>query len=189
MIMHRTKRTIYVVLLCVALMASGFSIYNQYASDNNASQLADQVAKACADNKALAERQGLNCVQAREVQSSGPAIIKGEKGDKGDQGERGYTGDQGAQGLQGPQGDHGIPGVAGERGQDGAVGPKGDVGDKGEKGDPGAKGDVGTQGPKGDTGQSGAPPASWSWKDPLTQVTYTCIRSNTDNSAPTYTCN
>jgi hypothetical protein len=170
MILHRTKRTIYVVLLCVALLASGFSIYNQFASDNNASQLADQVAKACSDNKALAERQGLNCVQAREVQNSGPAIIKGEKGDKGDQGERGYTGDQGAQGDRGASGSNGIDGA------------------RGEKGDPGAKGDQGAQGPKGDNGSSGMPPASWTWKDPLTQVTYTCVRSNTDQQAPTYTC-
>lgn len=185
MIMHRTKRTIYVVLLCVALLASGFSIYNQFASDNNAAQLADQVAKACADNKALAERQGLNCVQAQEVQNSGPAIIKGEKGDKGDQGERGYTGDQGAPGVQG---ERGFTGNTGERGEPGTIGPKGDAGDKGEKGDPGAKGEPGAQGPKGDEGQNGAPPASWTWKDPLTQVTYTCVRSNTDNTAPTYSC-
>lgn len=185
MILHRTKRTIYVVLLCVALLASGFSIYNQFASDNNAAQLADQVAKACADNKTLAERQGLNCVQAREVQSSGPAIIKGEKGDKGDQGDRGFTGEQGASGNTG---DRGPTGVQGDRGEPGTVGPKGDVGDKGEKGDVGAKGEPGAQGPKGDPGNNGAPPASWTWKEPLTQTTYTCVRSNTDNTAPMYVC-
>lgn len=188
MIMHRTKRNIYVVLLCVALLSSAFSIYNQFASDNNASQLASQVSKACSDNKALAERQGLNCVQAREVEASGPAIIKGDKGEKGDPGERGFKGEQGDPGNEGPRGTSGVNGAPGERGPDGSVGPKGDQGDKGEKGEKGDPGSTGAQGPKGDTGNNGQPPASWTWKDPLTQVTYTCTRSNTDDTAPTYSC-
>lgn len=185
MIMHRTKRTIYVVLLCVALLAAGFSIYNQFASDNNASQLADQVNKACTDNKILAERQGLNCIQAREVQNSGPAIIKG---DKGDQGERGYTGDTGPQGFEGVQGQRGNPGPDGAEGD---VGPKGDQGDKGEPGNVGPKGDTGPEGQKGADGKDGVdgkPPASYTVREPLSGTILTCTRNNTNDNAPTYEC-
>lgn len=185
MILHRTKRTIYVVLLCVALLASGFSIYNQFASDNTSSQLADQVAKACGDNRALALAQGLDCQQAKEVQQSGPAIIKG---DKGDLGPTGYTGEQGDKGDTGAQGPMGVTGPEGPQGATGDVGLKGDTGDKGSTGETGAKGDTGDKGADGATGNDGAPPAAWTWTDPVSQVTFTCTRSNVDDRAPTYNC-
>ena len=58
-------------------------------------------------------------------------LIKGPKGDRGEQGLRGETG---AQGIQGVPGEKGATGAQGERGL------KGDTGEKGLKGDTGAPG-------------------------------------------------
>ena len=63
------------------------------------------------------------------------AIIKGEKGDKGDTGAKGSKGDKGETGPAGPQGE---------------PGPKGDTGNTGPSGD------TGPAGPTGDTGAAGA---------------------------------
>ena len=57
-------------------------------------------------------------------------------------------------------------------------------------GPPGPSGAVGPQGPTGAAGESGAPgapPAGWTYRDAL-GLQHTCTRSNTDNSAPTYSC-
>lgn len=64
-------------------------------------------------------------------------VVKGPKGDQGDQGS------------VGPKGEQGVQGAKGEIGAAGVVGPKGD---KGAKGDTGAQG---AQGIKGDTGAAG----------------------------------
>ena len=68
-------------------------------------------------------------------------MLKGPKGDTGEQGPKGETG---AQGIQGPQG---------EKGDTGATGPQGPQGIQGPKGDTGPQGPVGPQGPKGDPGE------------------------------------
>jgi hypothetical protein len=156
MIQHRTKRAIYVVLLCVALLASGFSIYNQFASDNNATRLADQVTQACAENRAWAEAQGLDCEQAKDVQTDGPAVIQGPKGERG---ERGFTGEQGDPGMPGRDGDD-APIVAGPQGTTGATGSTGQTGATGEpgkEGPEGPQGPPGQQGPQGERGADGQP--------------------------------
>lgn len=157
MIQHRTKRAIYVVLLCVALLASGFSIYNQFASDNNASQLANQVAQACAENPTLAQAQGLDCEQAKDVQTDGPAIIQGPKGDPGPRGFTGDSGMNGRDGIAGAKGDTGVTGPQGATGATGQVGQTGATGEPGKEGPQGIPGPEGPQGPPGDRGADGDP--------------------------------
>ena len=113
-------------------------------------------------------------------------LLKGERGNKGDQGVIGSTGDIGLRGIdgaiglkgadgpigpqgrqgflgdRGEQGDQGLTGERGDRGPVGPVGPKGDKGpvgpkgDRGNVGEPGDKGETGPQGSTGPTGQSGA---------------------------------
>lgn len=146
--LHRTKRAVYVVLLCVALIASAFALYNQYASDSTSKSLGDQVTQACQQNRSLAVAQGLNCEQAKDA-SQGNSVIKGEKGDKGDRGDTGYPGQDGMS-ITGPVGATGATGTKGEKGDTGYVGATGATG---AKGDPGA---VGEKGEKGDTGDRGA---------------------------------
>ncbi len=144
--LNRTKRASYVVLLLVALMASGFAIYNQFASDSNANSLATQVSQACTTNREWATAQGLNCQQAKDVQeNNAPVAVQGPKGDKGD------TGAQGDQGMQGIPGMQGVQGVQGVKGDKGDTGSQGNVGESGSNGADG----TGTQGPKGDTGPAG----------------------------------
>lgn len=145
--LHRTKRAVYLGLLSVALLMSGFAVYNQLSSDSTKDSLANQVTSACASSRVLAEAQGLNCQQAKAVQDSGAPVVKGEKGDKGDQGFKGEQGDPGDNGTDGPQG---VPGVPGTNGQDGEPGSNGTNGEKG------AQGDVGPQGDRGADGQPGA---------------------------------
>lgn len=151
----RTKKAIYVVLLCVALLASGYAIYNQFSSDSTASSLADQVSQFCAANRVLAEAQGLNCVQADDVkQNNAPGPLQGPQGAKGDKGD---TGAQGFQGPQGVKGDMGIPGPQGYTGGTGTNGQPGTPGTPGSDGKSiaGPQGPQGEQGPKGDTGDRG----------------------------------
>lgn len=114
----------------------------------------------------LIEPQGTN---------TGPIkVVKGEKGDTGEQGPKGDTGAQGPKGdtgdtgAQGPQGEIGPQGEQGEKGdafvysdftaeQLAALkGPKGDKGDTGPQGPQGETGAQGPQGEKGDTGATGA---------------------------------
>jgi len=152
MIQYRTKRAIYVVLLCVALLASGFSIFNQFAKDNNAAQLAGQVSQACAENRTLAVAQGLDCDKAEDVKENTPAVIEGPKGEPG---ERGFTGEQGDPGVAGRDGATGPQGPSGINGSQGAVGATGAQGESGVPGEPGPIGPEGPQGPKGDTGAQG----------------------------------
>jgi hypothetical protein len=152
MILPRTKRTIYVVLLCVALFASGFAIYKQFVTEGTAADLAGQVNSLCHNNPAYALSQGLNCEQAKDVQS-GTVSIQGPKGDKGERGEVGPKGDTGDTGASGSS-------VTGPQGQPGVLGPKGDVGTPGRDGESvtgpaGPQGDVGPEGPKGDKGDTG----------------------------------
>lgn len=97
-------------------------------------------------------------------------LLKGDKGDTGEQGPIGPKGDQGKEGAVGPQGPQGEPGIQGPKGEKGdpgepgPQGPKGDTGEqgiagpqgpRGEQGEPGADGAVGPQGPKGEKGDPG----------------------------------
>lgn len=106
------------------------------------------------------------------------ALLKGEKGDIGEQGPQGEKGEKGdafayadftleqLEGLRGPQGIKGDTGAKGEKGEKGdafvysdftsdqlksLTGPQGS---KGEKGDKGNTGSIGPQGPKGDKGDA-----------------------------------
>lgn len=157
MIQHRTKRAIYVVLLCVALFASAFSIYNQFAKDSNAAQLATQVSQACAENRPLAIAQGLDCDKANDVKDNTPVVIEGSKGDPGERGFTGEQGDPGVNGLNGVPGAQGQPGVNGSQGSVGATGAQGESGPPGEPGSAGPEGPQGVPGEKGDRGADGEP--------------------------------
>lgn len=95
-----------------------------------------------------------------------PVVIKGEKGDPGEQGIQGPVGPpgvQGPQGLPGQQGPVGTPGARGEQGPAGPPGPQGVAGatgqrgERGEKGDPGERGPSGIPGPQGPVGATGNP--------------------------------
>lgn len=105
------------------------------------------------------------------------ALLKGEKGDTGEQGPQGEKGDKGdaflyanftseqLEGLRGPQGIKGDTGAKGDKGDKGdafvyadftpdqlrsLTGPQGPKGLKGDKGDTGAIGPQGAKGDKGD---------------------------------------
>jgi hypothetical protein len=154
--LHRTKRAIYVVLLCVAIISSSFALYNQYASDSTTKSLGDQVTQACQQNRVLALAQGLNCDQAKDA-SQGNVVIKGEKGDKGDTGATGASGQDGESivGPSGASGSNGMKGETGDTGATGATGPVGAKGDTGVQGDPGVAGPPGEKGNTGDKGDRG----------------------------------
>lgn len=152
----RTKRTIYVVLLCIAIALSTFSIYNQVRSDSTATQFADQISAFCAENPSYVTDK-LNCQQAKSVQDNNAPVIAGAKGDKGDKGDKGEQGDTGETGPKGENGT-GTPGVDGKNGANGTNGNDGNDGvngQPGEKGDKGDKGDTGAQGDRGADGQPG----------------------------------
>jgi hypothetical protein len=109
---------------------------------------------------------------------------------------KGSTGATGATGVQGSTGSAGATGSTGASGADATdaqvlsavnaycsahnscSGPAGAPGATGAKGDTGATGADGTD---------GKPPAAWSWRDEL-GVMHTCTRSNSDDSAPAYSC-
>lgn len=164
----RTKRAIYVVLLCAALIASGYAIYNQVNSDSKAASLGAQVAQICHDNPSLARQQNLNCEQAQAAKDSdAPTLIKGDKGDRGEKGDKGDRGNDGAT-VTGPPG---VPGATGDRGMNGnpgidgksvtgPMGPEGPAGPKGETGDRGADGQPGEPGKDGKDGKDAPRPTS-----------------------------
>lgn len=151
----KTKRVIFVFLLLVALFASGWSLYNQFASDSTAQSLAEQVTRVCESNPSLAKAQGLNCVQAKETQITAP-VIKGEPGPQGPPGDTGPTGPQGPKGDQGIGGIGGPPGSPGSDGSPGSNGVDGQPGASGVDGAPGPAGPVGATGPEGPPGPAGA---------------------------------
>ena len=164
----RTKRAIYVVLLCAALIASGYAIYNQVNSDSKAASLGAQVAQICHDNPILARQQSLNCEQAQAAKDSdAPTLIKGDKGDRGEKGDKGEKGDRGNDGatVTGPPG---VPGATGDRGMNGnpgidgktVTGPPGPEGPQGVKGDKGDQGDRGADGQPGENGKDAPRPES-----------------------------
>jgi len=74
------------------------------------------------------------------------SLLKGDKGD---------TGQQGLQGVKGDKGDTGVQGLKGDKGDKGDIGAQGTKGDKGDKGDTGSQGTQGVKGDKGDTGAQG----------------------------------
>lgn len=160
-------------------------------SDNQAKDLASQVQAACAKGGAQAASLGRACQTAGEIQAApppGPEGATGPIGPVGPQGPEGVQGDTGPVGLSGVPGAPGTPGSdgkAGDRGldgHDGAQGPQGEPGPSGPQGEPGASGAPGTD------GTDGAPPAGWTWTDPLTGTVYDCTRNNTNDRAPTYQC-
>lgn len=81
--------------------------------------------------------------------------LQGLDGPIGETGKQGFIGDRGDQGNQGLTGERGDRGAPGLKGQQGDKGPKGFKGDRGDLGEPGEKGEVGPQGSTGPTGQSG----------------------------------
>lgn len=151
----RTKRAIYVILLCVALVASAFAIYNQFSSDNQASSLAEQVDQVCTANRVYAEQQGLNCAQANDVKNNTPTVLQGPKGDKGDPGRNGIDGVNGLPGTAGANGQNGQPGTNGAPGENGVNGQNGTDGKRGPQGEQGIPGEPGAKGDKGDKGDAG----------------------------------
>lgn len=154
----KTKRAIFVFLLLVALFASGWSLYNQFASDSTAQSLAEQVTRICESNPSLAQAQGLNCAEAKETQTT-PPVIKGEPGPPGPPGDQGPTGPEGPPGSKGDPGTVGQPGVSGTPGDNGPPGTDGQPGapgTDGAQGPPGPPGATGPEGPVGPKGSDGA---------------------------------
>lgn len=189
--------TFAIMLLVIAYI--GYSAYMNHKVQqdtqslaNQGQDLAAQVKARCASDSAFSERNPGLCQQATSLDNKPPAVgPAGERGPAGPQGPEGPPGIQGVPGPVGPPGAVGPGGPVGDTGQPGSAGPEGSQGPKGDRGDPGPAGPQGPEGPAGppgETGDTGAPPAGWTWKDPLTGITYSCVRSNTDNSAPTYNC-
>lgn len=85
-----------------------------------------------------------------------PGIVRGAKGDRGEQGPQGERGATGERGEPGPQGIQGEPGPRGATGEPGPQGIQGEQGAKGDTGERGIQGERGEQGPKGDKGDTGA---------------------------------
>jgi hypothetical protein len=109
---------------------------------------------------------------------------------------KGPTGAEGAVGAEGSTGDTGVAGATGSPGADAtdtqveAAVETYCAAHSDCSGPTGATGAQGATGPQGDTGAAGAngsPPTSWSWRDEL-GVLHVCTRSNTDDSAPAYSC-
>lgn len=73
--LHRTKRFVYVVLLVVALMASGYVFYRQITSENTVQDLASQVNTACTQDPVGSAAKGLNCAQARSESPAGTVTL------------------------------------------------------------------------------------------------------------------
>jgi len=161
------------------------------SSDNQAKDLASLVQAACAKGGEQAASLGRACPAANEIQSAPPPGPEGATGPigppgpPGPEGPKGDTGPVGLSGTPGPPGTPGSDGKAGDRGLDGHDGTQGPQGDPGPQG---PRGDQGEPGASGAPGTDGAPPASWTWTDPLTGTVYTCTRSNTNDRAPTYSC-
>jgi hypothetical protein len=162
--------------------------------DDQAQTLADQVQAACAKGGATAQALGAACTKASEIKDTpalpvagptGPVGPEGPPGPVGATGNKGEPGTQGVPGSAGSPGTNGTPGLAGEPG---ASGSDGQNGAQGEPGPAGPEGPSGASGEDGADGQDGAPPAGWTWTDPLTGTVYDCVRNNTNDQAPTYSC-
>jgi len=162
--------------------------------DDQAQTLADQVQAACAKGGATAQALGAACTKASEIKDSpappiaGPTGPVGPEGPPGPMGATGNKGEPGPQGLPGSAGTPGSEGKAGGEGQAGTPGKNGETGPQGEPGVAGPEGPPGAPGENGANGQDGTPPAGWTWTDPLTGTTYDCVRNNTNDRAPTYSC-
>lgn len=157
------------------------------SKDDQAQTLADQVQAACAKGGATAQALGAACTKASEIKDSPAPAIAGPTGPVGPEGPQGVAG---ATGNKGEPGDQGIPGTVGTPGIDGKAGSDGQAGAPGKDGENGAQGEVGPagpEGPPGTDGEAGVPPAGWTWTDPEGNV-YDCVRSNTNDRAPTYSC-
>lgn len=151
-----------------------------------AKDLAQQVTDVCARDPATAAAARLECGRAELVAEKGPQGDPGPPGEPGETGPAGPSGPTGPPGPIGPIGPIGVPGVDGINGQGGSVGAQGEPGPAGPTGPPGPEG---RQGEPGQDGADGSPPAGWTWRDPLTRVTYTCTRDpGSPDESPTYTC-
>ena len=89
------------------------------------------------------------------LQEAFSELLKGPRGDQGDQGFKGSSGDIGLRGLDGPVGIQGRDGIQGPRGKQGFIGDRGDQGTKGISGSRGDRGPPGLQGPRGEKGPKG----------------------------------
>lgn len=147
-----------------------------------ARQEATSATIAAANNAAVAQRL------ADQVRQLGQQPVveppqRGEPGPRGDQGPAGPKGDTGSAGEPGPSGVPGLPGSNGSPGSPGVDGKPGEAGPAGAQGEPGPAG------PSGQPGKTGPPPSSWTSTDPVTGVTYKCVRdTESPDTAPTYTC-
>lgn len=160
--------------------------------------LADQIQDECAAGRLA----GPICSDAARAKADpvpgprGPEGVAGPPGRAGPAGVAGADGDPGPPGLTGPPGPEGPEGPPGDPGSDGVPGSPGAPGDSvtgpagpaGPPGPVGPAGEPGPAGPPGAAGTSGSPPAAWTFTDG-DGVTYTCTRSNSDDTAPTYSCN
>lgn len=155
---HRARVWFLGILMVLALVASGLALWGQVTAQSAKQSLAEQVNSVCEADPETAQKQGLNCAQAREESEGGQSVLTGPKGD---QGPRGPQGPQGVPGTRGNSGDNGTDGVNGSDGRDGsegtdgASGSDGSDGQDGEVGMPGPAGPPGPQGPQGEAGKDG----------------------------------
>jgi hypothetical protein len=127
--------------------------FDTNAVSREATNLAQQVADACARGGEVAAQLGPACQQASRVQQviPGPPGAQGERGPEGPKGDKGDRGEQGADGGPGPSGAPGAPALAvtgppGPPGQDGQAGQAGADGAPGRDGAPGPPGPACTEG-------------------------------------------
>lgn len=174
---------IAVAVLGVLVLGAGFVIQWRAFQDRDGEQ--DGAIHTLTDQGTALQDQvrslGATPVVTPE-QLAGPAGVAGERGATG------------AAGSQGPAGaDSTVPGPQGEPGQDGAdstvPGPAGAPGPAGSAGEPGPAGPQGDPGQQGETGAPGKPPSSFTITDvDVLGGDRTCVRDNTDDTNPTYTC-
>lgn len=190
------------VVLALSVVAMMLLYVQQYGTTGDlrgqVGSLAAQQASAARGEQALASQihaMGATPVVSPAAPLTGPAGPSGAQGPAGQNGVAGIPGPQGPKGDPGPTGAPGPTGPTGPTGVSGAVGEAGQNGSDGQPGATGAAGPAGPQGQPGPAGPSGAagapgqPPASWTWTDPNTGVTYTCTRdASSPDSSPTYSC-
>lgn len=70
--LHKTKRAVYVILLVLAILASGYAIYRQLSTEGDKQSLADQVKTACNIDPVSAKQKGLQC-ENEDVRDASPS--------------------------------------------------------------------------------------------------------------------
>lgn len=205
---HRQERPPRWILTLLIVAVLGFTIWgtvntfmaqqNAATRGNNANTLATEILEMCKSGGKLVYNDRDLCSKAADVQDkpdtplAGPMGPKGDKGDKGDTGATGATGAKGATGSTGSAGINGVNGTNGTPGEPGTQGAAGAQGEPGVAGPTGPAGPAGAQGPQGDPGATGPKgdkgdaPSQFTWTDPVSGRTMTCVPNPPGSTS--YTC-